>query len=53
MGVLDLLKIALKTSARVLKIGAGLQEKTREQFVADLSRICGRCQPPSTRFWCV
>jgi len=44
MGVLDLLKGALKTCARVLKLGSGLQEKTRKQLVADLSRICGRCQ---------
>jgi hypothetical protein len=44
MRVLDLLTGALKTSARVVKLGAGLQEKTRKQLVTDLNRICGKCQ---------
>jgi hypothetical protein len=40
MDVLDLLKRALIACARVVTIGAAIQEPVREKLVKDLQRIC-------------
>ena len=44
MDVLNTLKQALKTSAGVIKWGAGLQESTRKNLIAELQEICTNCE---------
>ena len=44
MDVLELLKRALNACARVVKVGAGIQEEVRKDLVEDLQRICFNCE---------
>jgi hypothetical protein len=44
MDVLELLNRALNACARVVRIGAGIQEPVRRQLVEDLQRICLNCE---------
>src|SRR3712207_6187319 len=44
MDVLALLQRALETCARVIKVGAGIQENVRRSLVEDLQQICLRCE---------
>lgn len=44
MEMLELLKRALKTCASVIKLGAGMQEKAREELTKDLQQICLKCE---------
>jgi hypothetical protein len=44
MEVLNTMQQALKTAARVIKWGAGLQESTRKTLVTELQTICGNCE---------
>ena len=44
MDVLELLKRAVIVCARVVKIGAGIQEPVRKNLVEDLQRICDNCE---------
>jgi hypothetical protein len=44
MEVLELLKRALNACARVVKVGAGIQEGVRKDLVEDLQRICLNCE---------
>lgn len=44
MVVLDTMQPALKTAAKVIKWGAGLQENTRKALVQELQTICNNCE---------
>ncbi len=44
MEVLNMLKQAVKACADVVKWGAGIQENTRKDLVADLQAICTNCE---------
>lgn len=44
MVVLDTMQQALKTAAKVIKWGAGLQESTRKALVQELQTICNNCE---------
>jgi hypothetical protein len=44
MDVLAVLQRALETCARVIRVGAGIQENVRRDLVNDLQQICLRCE---------
>jgi hypothetical protein len=44
MEVLNSIQQALKTAARIIKWGAGLQESTRKALVTELQTICTNCE---------
>ena len=44
MDVLELLKRALNTCASVIKLGAGMQEKTRKELASELQQVCVKCE---------
>lgn len=44
MEVLNTMQQALKTAARIIKWGGGLQEATRKSLVTELQGICSNCE---------
>ena len=44
MVVLDTMQQALKTAAKIIKWGAGLQESTRKALMQELQTSCNNCE---------